>query len=630
MNGITNNPLPISAYTLDDYKQQVSVAAKTEATKLNNDQMDAARKIIESKVITQFDKSQNNGDTLKPTLRAPVNTAMTGETASAEKKSSMETYNDLMAKMIVLLGDQSIDDLKARAEMYTKISKENGSASADVLAQVDAEEQAYDNAKSADMAAKQSVDHAQQQLTALTRQLQSLQQSKAELERKISDAKTPSADIAGLKSQLASVNSQISQTQAAINTQQAVLNNAQQTQKATGDAVSTSAQELDGSLKYLDTLNKHAATVNTALQQSMKSSAGTAALLMAQMIAIMGEATEETMKSNIAFAQKTQEAQQLKLASDAEEVEKQQEKSKHMQDTMGCVGKIIGAIVMVVSVVSAVFTGGASLAFAAVGIAIMAADQIYQKVTGNESFIAAALKPIMEHVLMPIIQAITDAISSVLKAFGVKNEVAEIIASVLAVVVLIVSAIAVSVIAKQLPIDKLMNAIGGMIKNVLNAVLSTLAKALKPLVTGAKSLADDLAKMMSKLNSTLTKFLNQIFGDSAKSKVNVLKEFFDDEVNIKNLGNRVNFAEDALKFSAAGIDSAGNITAGTFEKRVSEIMADITRTMSASASMKLFTDGVMDEYRRSMENMNSMMTSAADMAGEEQAVGRFIFAHTRA
>lgn len=614
----------------DNYKSESAVAAKTQATQLNTEQMDAARKIIEEKLVTQFDSAQFNDNALKPVLREPLNNAGTNPGLTTEKKSSTDSYNELMAELIVLLGDATIDNLKARAEMYTKISSENGSASEEVLAQVDAEEQAYDEAKLADAAAKQTVDMAQEQVNQLTGQLELLQQTKTELEKQIDDPETTPEEAADLNKQLSNTNTQIAQKQASLSEMQVTLTNAKRTSQETSSVLASRTAELNNSLNYLEQLNKNGAQVNTAQEQSINGTTDKAALLMAQMIAIMGETNEENMKANIAFAQKTQEAQQIKLANDAEEVEKEQEKSKQMQDTMGCIGKIVSAIVTVVSVVAAVFTGGASLAVAAIGIALMASDQIYQKVTGNDSFIAAALKPIVEHVLMPIIQAITNVISSVLEALGVSDEVSEIIASVMAVVVMITGAVAASIAVKKLPIKDLMSAVGDALKPMLESVMGTLTKVFKPLISGVGKLTNELENMLSKISNSIMKFIGQIFGDAGKSKINVLKEFFDDEVKIKSLGNKLNLSADVLALTNAGIDSAGAISAGVFEQRISDVMADITKIMSASATMKLFTDGVVDQYSQTMTNINMLMNNAADMAGEEQNVGRAILSHTRA
>ena len=648
MEGITTSPRSYSVLPNDTSRQNASAAAKSEAVKLSSDQLDAARKIVENKVITQFDKSQNNGDTLKPSLRAPSSAASlkvnaqpsTAQAATApttftgglesEKKGTLETYNELMANFITMFGEMSIEELQSHIDMFTQFSIDNGAASAEVIGQVENDSQAYIDALLATTAAEEDVKSAHAVVISLSEELFSLQQSKSDIQKRLNDPAISSQDAAELTSQLTDVNSQIAQKQSALNIQQANLKAANKNLISATDDMKEKEKQLGLSVKYLDSLNKSAAAANTSMEASLKTMEGSFALLTAQLILIIGEATEETMEMNLKFSQKVQRAQQEKLENDAEEVEKQQEKSKHMQETMGCIGKIIGAIVTVVSTIAAVFTGGASLAIAAIGIALMVSDKIYQKVTGNESFIAAALKPLVEHVLMPIIQLITDAISNVLEAFGVKNDIAEIVATVLAVVVLIVAAIGASVLAKQLPVDKLMHIIGGMLKKVLNTVIKTVTKLVEPLISGVKNITQEISAEITKVMKSIINALHQLVGDESKSKLKIMKDFFADEANIKSLGNKFNLAENILRLTNVSMDSAGNIAAGTLEKRVSEMMAEMTELLSASASMKLFTDSVTDSYSRSIENLNMLMTNAADMAGEQQQVGQFIFAHTRA
>jgi len=639
MNGITNNPLPRSAYLNNIDSEAKSTEAKTEAVKLSNDQMDAARKIVESKVITQFEKSQNNGDTLKPSLRAPAS-SKTPLSASAqttpnggseiEKKGTMETYNELMANLITLLGDQSIDELQARAEMYTKYSKDHGTATNEVIEQVEVEENAYNAAKTAQASASQDVTSLESQVFMQQQQIQTLQQSKAEIEEKLNDPDILPADKEDLSAQLNNINQQISQKQASLNLLQSNLILAQQKLDVATSNVNSKSAQLQQSLNYLGSLNKNAASVNDSFDKSLKTNSGTTAYLMAQLITIIGESTEETMEMNLKFSQKVQAAQQEKLHEDTLEVERQQEKSKHMQDTMGCIGKIIGGIVTVVASFAAVFTGGASIALAAIGVALMTADTIYQKVTGNESFIAAALKPIVEHVLMPIIQLITDAISTVLESLGIKNDIAEIIATVLAVVVLIVTAVAASAALKALPLDKIMNAVGSVLKKVFKSIISAVAKVLKPIASGLKSITDDIVKQLSKIIDSISTALNQLVSNQAKSKINVLKQFFNNEAKVKSLGNKFHLAEDILRLTDVSIESSANIASGALEKKVSYMLADITRMLAASATMKRYTDSVTESYTHSMENLNMLMTNSADMAGEQMQVGQFILSHTRA
>ncbi|WP_175648885.1 type III secretion system translocon subunit SctE, partial [Burkholderia pseudomallei] len=60
----------------------------------------------------------------------------------------------------------------------------------------------------------------------------------------------------------------------------------------------------------------------------------------------------------------------------SDEYQAQAKKAEEMQKTMGCIGKIVGWVITAVSFAAAAFTGGASLALAAVGLALAVGDEI--------------------------------------------------------------------------------------------------------------------------------------------------------------------------------------------------------------------------------------------------------------
>lgn len=92
-------------------------------------------------------------------------------------------------------------------------------------------------------------------------------------------------------------------------------------------------------------------------------------------------------------------------------------KAEELNRTMGCIGKILGAVLTVISVVAAAFTGGASLALAAIGVALMVADEVVKATTGV-SFMEEALKPLMDKVLKPLMDLLGKAITKALESMG--------------------------------------------------------------------------------------------------------------------------------------------------------------------------------------------------------------------
>lgn len=162
-------------------------------------------------------------------------------------------------------------------------------------------------------------------------------------------------------------------------------------------------------------------------------------------------------------------------------------KAEEAQKTMGWISKLLGAVLTVVGVVGAAFTGGASLVLAVVGAGLFAADEVTQAVTGK-SFMAEAMKPIMD-AIGPIIADIAKYLAKDLVKLGVSEEAAA-IASNVVVMVLAVAVIMAAMVAVKaaVPVEKiaafLAKGIGKAVPNVLKELgakgMAQLAQAVAP------------------------------------------------------------------------------------------------------------------------------------------------------
>ncbi|KVO87691.1 hypothetical protein WL21_04730 [Burkholderia ubonensis] len=155
-----------------------------------------------------------------------------------------------------------------------------------------------------------------------------------------------------------------------------------------------------------------------------------------------------------------------KMQDELKRVEQENAKAQELNKTAGCLGKIIGAVVTAVSVVAAVFTGGASLAVAGIGVALMVADSIVEATTGT-SFIAKALEPLMA-LLQPVLDFLAGAVADLLQSFGVDESIAKMIAMVAVAVALAAAVVALSV-----------TGVGGAVVSGLGRVGSVVAKGME-------------------------------------------------------------------------------------------------------------------------------------------------------
>ncbi|WP_081421371.1 type III secretion system translocon subunit SctE [Burkholderia contaminans] len=180
----------------------------------------------------------------------------------------------------------------------------------------------------------------------------------------------------------------------------------------------------------------------------------------------LSERGEERIRHEGNRIEVARESRLKKMLDEIDRVEKENAKAEDLNKAAGCVGKIIGAVVTAVATIGAVFTGGASLAVAGIGLGLMAADSIVQAVTGK-SFMEEVFKPLMA-LLQPVLEFLSDKLSDVLQAFGVSDEVAKMIAMV-AVSIAMVAAVAVVS----------MSGAGSLVAKGVGKIASLLAKGIE-------------------------------------------------------------------------------------------------------------------------------------------------------
>ncbi len=137
-------------------------------------------------------------------------------------------------------------------------------------------------------------------------------------------------------------------------------------------------------------------------------------MLLSIFIELVGKNNEESLKNDMALFRTLQESRQEEMLKKSEEYQEETRKAEVLNRTMGCVGKVVGALLTVASVVAAAFTGGAALGLAAASLALILTDGIVKAATGT-SFIQEALNPVIQHVLKPLMDIIGKAVAKIRK-----------------------------------------------------------------------------------------------------------------------------------------------------------------------------------------------------------------------
>ena len=331
--------------------------------------LEQASKATQALMGVQFERGDNAAThelAERPRL-APPNSPV------AEKKlDAAARFVELMATLVGVLGEASLQSLETRIASLKALSESAGNSSHALLAQYESAlaelQAALDNADTTEaalQAAKTSLSQAEQALALAQATLDGLSPGDPGYDEALSARDAARAGVDAARGTLS----------AATTAHEEALSTAQ--------AANARADQL---LKGLDAgLGKGSEVLESQRRQNVDA-AGRMVLFMARFAELIGDAAEVRLEAEKKAASEIRDAQSAVAMRKAEEYEDQVRKAEEANKKMGCIGKILGAVLTVVSVVGAVFTGGASLAIAAVGIALMAGDMIGKAITGCHSW----------------------------------------------------------------------------------------------------------------------------------------------------------------------------------------------------------------------------------------------------
>lgn len=336
-------------------------------------------------------------------------------------------------------------------------------------------------------------------------------------------------------------------------------------------------------------------------------------MLMAMFIELVGKNTEESFKNDMALFQALQEGRQKEMDKKSTEFQEETRKAEELNRVMGCVGKIVGALLTIVSVVAAAFTGGASLALAAVGLALMVADEIVKAATGV-SFIQQALSPLMEHVLKPLMELIGNAITKALESFGVDKKTAEMVGSIAGALVAAIAMVAVIVIVAVVG-----KGAAAKLGNALSKLLGDTIKKIVPNVL--KEFAKNGGKLLSQGMQRLTNNLGHVGGKMGLQTNNLSKEI---------LANTLNKGVMSMEAVHIATQSAGGVAAGVFMKNASDAMADFSLARFSMEQIQQWLKQAVETFGEShniTQELHKVMSASMQQNSEAT---RFVLRQSRA
>lgn len=496
----------------------------------------------------------------------------------------------LLGQLLGLLGDASLNQFASRIAVWQAM----------MASQVAMGEQLSSELKEAIAEATAANEAYEQALGELGTANTALDAAKS----KLADAKAKLAQLSPDDPGYANALAEYQQAEAEVANAQTRVNQAEQKAKAAHANAAEKVSKTDALLSQTQTLS----STNQSLSQQQESHLSNVAqltMLMAMFVELVGKSSEDSLKSDMALFQTMQESRQTEMEKKSVEYQEEVRKAEELNRTMGCIGKILGALVTVVSVVAAAFTGGASLAIAAVGIALMAADQISKATTGV-SFIEEALKPLMDNILKPLMEMIGKAISSALQSFGVDKQQAEMIGSIvgaiLAAIAMVAIMVAVVVVGKSAA-SKLGSAMSKMFGESIKKMVPNLLKGM------AKSSSKMMAQGMQRLGNALGK------SDA------MVKDMISNTLSKVVVGGEI-----IQSASQAG----GGVAQGVFLKNASDAIADFTLAQAEMTQIDKWLKQAVEAFASTQKITQQLMVAMSTAQQQSDEAGRFVLRHSRA
>lgn len=327
-------------------------------------------------------------------------------------------------------------------------------------------------------------------------------------------------------------------------------------------------------------------------------------LLMARYAKLLGDNAEKAVQEDMKFFEAVRKVREADIQRKSDEYQEKTKKASFLGNLFGVLGKVLGAVLAVVGVLGAVFTGGMSMTMTVVGAALLT-DTIVGAATGF-SLVGEALKPIMTHVIQPLATVIGNGISGMLEKFGVAKETAETIGAVVGAIVaavVVVALIAVTAVmgggAAASKFGKALSSlVGDLIKKIVPDLLREAGKA------GGKMIANNLASLGARLGVK--------------------------EGNAQMLGNTLNGAVTTAELGLAGTQAGGSAATGVFEKQATDLRADMTVSQEVLDQIKGWVKQAAERFAGTESVVTSLMSQMSDAAKDRYSTQRFVANNVRA
>lgn len=530
---------------------------------------------------------------------SPQLTAPKSGTGNDSQLSASSRLNSLLMQMANMINDSSVSGVLAKLQVFTATMTGNKEAYAKLANSLDQQGEQWGQDNVALTEAKKQADELKQQCNNAQGALTEAEAALAELQKQADRQQQETGSVSTeMQKQLDDAQRNVANAKTnVVNSHQKYNNFVTITLNPAIAAEEKSKAVLEQTKAQAEKLISNISPQMLHVLDSQHNNQDSKSLTF--LMALIAQLINESASDNLENSSKLKQVQQQAAAKDAEkkakEYEEEVRKAEEMEKTMGCIGKIFGWLITAISVVAAAFTGGASLALAAVGLALAVGDEISQAVSGF-SFMQEALKPIMDGIIKPLMEMLGNMFTEMLKAFGVDDATAKQVGQIMGAVVAAVAMIAAVVVAG----------------NLMSKVATKMIDALKNVM------GDTMRNIMQKLmNSAVGQVLKRMSSGMGKS-------LGMSEAKSAQYATRLNMVETGASLTKATVLVAGDIVTAQMMVEAKKIEAKLMENLAIQELLNQLLEKAVESFKTLMSTVNTVMDDMSNVADQQYQAGKYI------
>lgn len=509
----------------------------------------------------------------RPVLHAPALRA-----DGNKQETDGDLFTLLMAMISELIGEVDVKKLKNRLAMLQSMAG--------------AKQQGYANLSAEYAAAVQALEAAEGQVGSSQEHLEQLRERVLQVQGLLEESEARLAQLDPESPEYAQELARRDQLKGELASHTQAFNGATEAHLKLIEIANAFAKTLSGVVAKVVVSSSSGPAFKETDEKALSSSA-LALLNRLRIIELLGEAAQNKEELNQELFQALQVKLQEHMKRESDKYLEEVRKAEALQKTMGCIGKIVGAILSVAVIVAGVLTANLPLiVVGVVGMGIMIADVVVEEKTGK-SFMAEAMKPLTV-VMQEAIKRFTELYTQILIDLGVDEDKAKEIGQIAGMIQGVVATLAAIALVAVVGVQ----VIGPMISSLASKLASMAAQA-------APAAMQAMKQMATSVGNSLTQILTQLRGFITNGA---------DAVSLARYAANLEIAQAVTEFGNVAVQGVLQIESGRHQAQAAVHLADVRVRMAISEEISAYLTQLVENYGQAMhERTRQIEQLFADM-----------------